>query len=239
MISNLNLVDYGLKFLVDSKDPNCYTPGNSYVTDVIGKLQGNMTNVVHQNNTFVFNNSSNSNVATSYISFNTSDFYVRSNGFTVNCLFKYSNGLQPQVPSWWRQTAFSSGVDALSGNFCIERYRADNQMTFRYKFEEGATYGNEFTFSPSAGIDNVWHFVTASVELGYINLYYNGVLQTRVSIMSYTDPTNNQTSLLRLGAQNDLYGFIGNISHASYYDRGLSFEEVKRNYEFIKSRHQI
>ena len=86
---------------------------------------------------------------------------------------------------------------------------------------------------------NTWYMLTFARIGTLLNLYIDGTFYGSYAIGSNVVAPN--TALLFLGGcqHRSDQGFIGNVGQCTVYTKGLSAEEIKRNYDNLKPRYSV
>jgi hypothetical protein len=99
------------------------------------------------------------------------------------------------------------------------------------------------TLSPSkttAGITNgVWHHIVGSWDGSTKRIYVDGVDKASVSKSGALTTNSNGAAIGSFGGTSSGYYFGGDIAIVKIYDKGLSADEVKQNYNAYKNRFDI
>lgn len=234
------IVSDQLYFYFDSQRTQNYV--GSTVTSAIGTKQLNATSVTRSGIDTTFTNSTNSFFASSYLRDSTYDStFVFGSNKTASVSFYNTSLLDVAAPGWYRQTPFSCGTDGLIGGFNFERFGTSSTMEFRHHFDAGSIYGDTLSFGDITL--NQWVNLAVVNNGDSIILYKNGVQVQNESVVGKT--TNSPSNLARLcvGASgNDgspLYGFIGKVDSAMFYNKALTQTEIMQNYNALKGRYGL
>jgi len=85
-------------------------------------------------------------------------------------------------------------------------------------------------------IQDQWQNVVATFSGTAVSLYVDGELIQTVTFSSTTMLTNSDNWAIGANQPNGSNDFEGKIAYVSIYDKALSAEEVKQNYNALKSR---
>lgn len=230
-------------FMWDAQNGGTHIDGSSS-RDLLNKVNMIMSGVTvsdppagKSGKVYTFNNGTNSFNASNYIrDARDSDYHNNVSGASAFVLFKNSAILDSAAPTYYRQTPFSYGSDGSLGGWNFERFYQSGGFSLRYKYDQQGTFGATASFG-TVPLDTVTH-------LGFTNdgstlrLYKDGVQATSVNVSAFT-LTNPATRTLGVGAQNgSIYGFIGEIYNAAYWNRGLSETEVTQLYNNVYERYK-
>lgn len=141
-----------------------------------------------------------------------------------------------------RQTPFSFGTDTNLGGWNFERFTTNSFYRLRVKFDQDGTYGFTKNYNDVA--------LNEVVQLGFqirdsnLLLYQNGevVSASTTDLSSKTLTPANFTAYpgrkLGIGASNgSIYGFIGKVFNATWWNTSLTDEQVKLFYNQTISRY--
>jgi len=175
--------------------------------------------------------------------FDGTDDYVdlpsNSDVLTTNGSYTLSAWLKPDGSSWGSNAIpLYNTYNQGTGNFGIwHHFGHDNILRWRHR---GASY----TYGDLSGIGlvaNTWQLTTITWDGTTLKLYKNGVLQN-----STTSPSDfaRSTGAPRIGAiairsSGLFYCWNGSISRHEVYDRALTLEEIKQNFNAYKNKFNI
>ena len=232
-------------FSWDAQNPKTYVDGTT-VRNLLGKSTLPVTNVTvtdppssKTGKTYTFNNPNNTSTASDYIKLTPKDadeFRMdKSRGCSAFVTFKNTALMLEGTASHYRQCPFSYGQDSSLGQWCFERFYLNSSFIFRYKFDQNGTYGSTLNFG-TVDLDTVNQlgFTQSSTTLA---IYLNGVQVNSIDITAstLTSPTQKNVGI---GAENGVvYGFIGEIYNATFWQTALSEEEVSDHYNNTYTRY--
>lgn len=228
-----------LSFYFDSNRTSNYV--GTTVTSAVGTTQLTATSVTRTGTTTTFTNSGNQSSsisASSYIRAAAYDAqYVMKANTSASVTFYNTAYLDVGSLSYGRQTAFSGGSDSQSGMWAFERSTQNTNFTFRYKADNSPTYGDEF---PIGTVPlNTWVNLCYTNDGSNIRIYNNGVLVTTQSVTTKTFLTPTTDCRLSIGSQQTIYGFIGNVGVAMFYNKVLTADEITQNFNALRGRYGI
>lgn len=209
----------GLVLYLDASNPNSYPGSGNTWTDLSG----------NGNNATLVNSPAYSTDANGCISFNGSNNYA-----TIPYNNFMTTPTSTTINVWYNPSSSGGGQHMVA-------YAKTGWIGYViYPF--GAVYSgtvgsNNFdkSISPSLSL-NRWYMITFVInrENSLYNLYSNGVLNQTGSI---SHPVISNNASLHIGARQgpDSY-YSGKISQLSYYNRALSSEEIRQNYNALKYR---
>ena len=123
--------------------------------------------------------------------------------------------------------------DGNSGNFYIV---VETNSVVRFYNDIGA--GWVVAANTTAFPLNTWTYVTVTHDGSLSKIYYNGVLQVSTSRIGTL--RNWQSNTLQIGSILSGSSLInGSVSFASLYNRALSVDEIKQNFNAIRGRYSI
>jgi hypothetical protein len=148
------------------------------------------------------------------------------------------------LEAWLKYTSSTNTV-------CIEKSSNNTHYQFQiFSSTQGSGIGGELVFmlQPNsnnwvvAGIgsnDNEWHHVvgTYNRSTSTARIYIDGKLKNTNSAI-INGPTTNTQPLL-IGSRSGLAGFGGSISNVRIYNRALSAEEIRQNFNALKGRYGL
>jgi len=182
--------------------------------------------------------------------------YSSTNGGSINFTGGYVSGSSQintrqnfTVSVWMYPTALGTTRRALVGN----SYSGNSNGW--YLSTAGSNTNNTFFFSVGtdqayrvAAADtlalNQWYYLTAVCQNGWgsIDLYRNGNVITSYAVSLQTTNTLTYTfAELNIGGRisTSIDPYSGNISQVQVYNRALSAQEVKQNYDALKTRFNL
>jgi hypothetical protein len=232
----------GLVFYFDGKNPKSYTSPNTYLDDLINKRRLSVFrgSVTYSDNALVFANGANDFYAATAMTCSYNPMYLNKPNTSAFVTFYNTADAASSTPTYFRQTPFSFGTDAATGGWQFERFAGGTEFYFRHHHDQSGIYGDGYLIGSTSL--NTWY------QAGYVNngkdtiLYLNGVEVNRYDSAGYTLTTPTTTAFLTIGAAGNgdiIYGFVGKIAQAMFYQKALSAGEVKQNYDFIRRRYNI
>jgi len=238
------IVADGLVFYFDGKNPKSYTSPNTYLDDLINKRRltafRNSGAITYSDNALVFGNGANDFYAYTAMTCSYNPMYLNKANTSAFVTFYNTANADSSTPGYFRQTPFSFGTDSRLGGWQFEKFAQDTNIVFRDHHDQSGIYGDQHTIG-SISL-NTWY------QAGYVNngkdtiLYLNGVEAARYDVSYSTLTTPSDNSFLTIGAAGAtdiIYGFVGKVATAMFYQKALSAGEVKQNYEFIRRRYNI
>lgn len=216
------IVTSGLVLSLDAADRNSYVSGSTTWFD----LSGNGNNGTLTNGPLFTGSNGGSIVfdgVNDYVTIPTSPSINLSTTITITVLFKMStwkgsNIIQTggQGAIFWIDNYYFSG----GGSICWAR-----QTSLPGQYLKSITQ-----FTNKVG---EWISIAGTYDGTTLKFYYNGVLDT--SLVTSVTFVNTE---FKIGTGDDGY-FQGNIANIQVYNRVLSAQEVKQNYDAMKSRFNL
>jgi len=206
------IVTDGLVFCVDAGDKMSYPGAGATWTDLSkNRNNGTLTNGP------TFNSSNGGNIV-----------FDGSNDYTL-LSSDINLGTQASINVWLQcsnDAVIAGGTNYSDGGYLL----ASSSSTF-YMSANGS-YGN-FNYNIS-NTTNTWKNLSVSRNASSASLYVNGVFYSSISISS-----TNGIRFRAIGAyDNGTYPMNGQIALMQVYNRALSAEEIKQNYNATRGRFQ-
>jgi hypothetical protein len=234
----------GLVFYFDGKNPKSYTSPNTYLDDLINKRRlsafRNSSGITYSDDALVFGNSANDFYSYTGMTCAYNPMYLNKPNTSAFVTFYNTANSVSGTPAWYRQTPFAFGTDSTTGGWQFEKFAGGTEFYFRHHHDQSGIYGDQYLIG-SVSL-NTWY------QLGYVNngkdtiLYLNGVEVNRYDSAGFTLTNPTTTALLTIGAAGNvdiIYGFVGKVAQAMFYQKALSTGEVKQNYEFMRRRYKL
>ena len=209
------IVTDGLVLCLDAANPRSYLGAGTEWTDIISGGNGTLTNGP------TFNHENGGNIV-----FDGSDDYCDTE---ISPISLVPDGGDVTISVWVFPHVTSQGM--ILGNGNSNRFYVE---TFSGKFHWGFGGSQNSATSQALFSVNNWYNYVATYDGSNANGYLNGVLTEATSIST---PTYGD-SAIKLGTwQSNLY-FNGNIANATIYNKALTEQEIKQNYNATKGRFQ-
>jgi len=228
-----DIVEDGLVLCLDAANDRSYPGTGTTWTDLVGSNNGTLTNSPAFDSanagSIVFDGSDDLvNVG------DNSDLQITAN-ITLSAWIKASTQNNMGI----------AGKYASSGNkrgYLIATNQSDSnqKITWYYQRATDAFNAGDSLTSSFDVLDNSWHFVlctfTSSVSA---KIYIDGELDA-TDTASIPSAIANNSARFEIGTHNEgtAYCFNGNISNVSIYNRALSADEIRQNYEATAGRYQ-
>lgn len=184
--------------------------------------------------TYTFSNPTNGFSGTEFIRYSagTNCHFNLVTGTSAFVTFKNTSLLDAAAPTYFRQTPFAVGRDSFDGMWAFERFHTNSDFAFRYHFDQEGTYGGSFSIG-SVPLNTVTQLGFVLETGGQIlRVYKNG---TQVATLNTSTKTLTTSALvdanLAVGAMDYIYGFIGEIYNATFWQTGLTVQQVEKFYE--------
>jgi len=234
-------------FSWDAQNSKTYVT-DSTANDILGKTTIPVTGVTvsaapsgKTGKTYTFNNGVNSFYASDYIRpvVTTSDEWGlnTTRGISSFVTFKNTSLLDAAALSYYRQTPFSYGNDGQLGSWNFERHYLSSNFLFRYHFDQEPIYGTTINIGTvDLNVVTQLGFTQSASELV---VYKNGVPYSTLDVSAKT-LTTPPTLIAGIGAQRgEIYGFIGEIYNATFWQSPISPTEVLNHYNDTINRFEI
>lgn len=241
------IINNGLQLCVDAGNIKSYPKSGATWYDMNKTHNLAITNATYSStyNSLYFENSTNYFYAGQYALKTSQDssFGLNlTNGRSAFVFFYNTTYLDVAAPSYFRQIPISFGADSSLGGWQIERFTTETDYYLRYKFDQEGLYGNNITYGTVPL--NKWQFLGWTVNGANLLLYKNGVQVNSLSVTSKTlNGTIEPAARFGIGCSGvtgtPIYGYIGYISHVTFYNRTLTADEVLQNYNALKGRFGI
>lgn len=218
----------GLVFLVDAGNPKSY-PGSGSTWYNIGnpKSNGSNANMTYSSANggyFTFNNSSSVSTFANYDELNptqglTIESWVNFDGNDNDFIYEKGN-VNTQ------HSLFSHGGSL-------------NDIRFRSYHEGGG--GNDLYFDKTAENfqTNRWHYIVATYDRSYKRIYLDATERVSNAESRALITRTTGASVGRFGGTTTGYYFGGKIAYVAVYNRGLTANEIKNNFEALRGRFGI
>lgn len=224
VVGGLNIVKDGLVLLFDASNPKCNSGVGTVIKNLVGDNHGTLSSSSIGDKNFLFNSENGDN-----IQFN-SDHTLYRSGATMNVWFK---SVGNYVGNFQNRGAI------FTNNYQYFRLLVLYDDGSRYRID-GESNSNElrYTYPNTTYLDkSVWYNIIIVFDNNISTTYLNGV---EVHVMGVDD---DLTLNLIGGAPiqtypNDIF-FDGEINYVSFYDRGLSGDEVAQNYNSLYNRFNV
>ena len=172
-------------------------------------------------------------IGTNYFNLDSKSSLVNVNAGTVGGWVRFNN-----APTSANYVFISYGGNAASGGFILGYLGQDGPnygICFDY-WAGGVYYANTLTYANSAQYTNVNIHLMATWSSSQINLYINGNLLNTINVSG----TMTTQSTLRISSENNrTRGVNGTVYNCSIYNRSLSAQEIKQNYNATKKRYGL
>ena len=172
-------------------------------------------------------------LGTNYFNLDSKASLVNVNAGTVGGWVKFNN-----APTSVNYVFISYGGNASSGGFILDYLGLDGPnygISFDY-WVGGVYYGNAITYANSAQFTNINIHLMATWNASQINLYINGNLLKTTNVSG----TMTTQSILRISSENNrTRGVNGTVYNCSIYNRALTAQEIRQNYNATKKRYGL
>ncbi len=239
---NTSIVSDGLVFALDVANPRCYSGSGLTANGLIGGIGGTLVNGVG----FTSLNSG-------YFSFDGTNDYVTTqnidlsttNKVTVNCWVKVLN-YREVVGTANILFEFSTNFNNTNGGFVVS-FADDSAGIYESTFPislavKGNSSYNISAFSKTLVNDLAWHHWLCIFDKSQNGietfLYIDGVLRTPTLTPILGNNTDNfDNTIFNIAGRSGSYNSIISFSNLQIYNRALSAQEIKQNYNATKKRY--
>jgi hypothetical protein len=169
-----------------------------------------------------------------YLSFDGVNDYVSTNISTINTNATYN--------VWVNRTASINGYNMVMGQY-LPYFAMNSSNQIHFSMNIG---GQKNIYTATNSIENnKWYYLTFVHNFNgtstAASIYINGELKTTESFTGSQSTSSGRNFILggwRSDAPNE-FPFYGKISQVSIYNRALSSEEIKQNFEATRGRYVI
>lgn len=231
------LVMDGLVFSIDAGNSRCYSGSGNTAFGLVGGIDGTLINGVgftsSNNGSFIFDGTND------YISVSSSPttFSYNRSSFTVGG-WTYMTSL-PTIYYGVILSKWNTGGG--NDNEFILNTDDGNKFLFAVDFDDSLnpnSQSNDLVLSNTTIIANTWYYVVATFDNGLIKIYVNGTLENSATSL-YTSVKTNTNSSLDIGRFGTTFYSTGRRGVVSMYNRALSAQEIKQNYNATKKRYGL
>ena len=228
-----NAVEDGLVFCVDAANKRSYPGTGTTWTDLAGENNGTLTNgptfSSANGGSIVFDGSDDIvNVG------NNTDLKI-TGAITVSAWTKASTQNNMGIVGKYASSSSQRG-------YLITTNQSDSnqKITWYYQRLAGSFNSGDSVTSSSDVLDNAWHFVLCTFTPSTsAKIYIDGELDATDTVSIQSVIADN-TARFEIGTHNESTSlcFNGNISNVSVYNRALTADEVRQNYNATRGRFQ-
>tara|TARA_Y100000004_G_scaffold120361_1_gene135284 strand:+ start:637 stop:1365 length:729 start_codon:yes stop_codon:yes gene_type:complete len=199
-------------------------------SDSYGGSGTTWTDLSSSGNNGLLNNMNGSNFNSSnggYFTFDGSNENVTLSAFSTLTNFS--------IESWFRPTSYPNNYSCI-----ITDAYANGDVNFKLGYEGGSDmvggfYNGTWRLGTSVSTTlNTWHHIVFTYDKTSMKTYSNGVLQGSVSETSNPDSGGSKVRMGRRWDQSEF--FPGHISVCRLYNKALTADEAKLNYDVMKGR---
>jgi hypothetical protein len=223
IISGANIVDNGLVFTLDAANFRSYSGSGLTSFGLVGGIGGTLVNGVGfsslNGGSFTFDRTND------YIAIPDNSLLNNFTNMTLEVVVKYTTTDSQIFAQKWNYTLGNDGytLEILNSAIVAACYSA----------------GNTYISVPISGypINNIYHMIF-TLSGNTQTLYINGV---SVSSISGGSVPNISGTTFTIGNRSNLSGtyFGGNVYQTKFYNRALSAQEIKQNYNATKKRYGL
>ena len=220
------IVTDGLVFYVDATNPKSYISGSTTEYDLVGSQDMTLNNGVSYTT---------DNLGS--LVFDGLDDYTQTEN-----IYSYT-----ETASWdiWFNRIQSNNVFNMpwSNYLPYLAFRNDNTLHFSFGTRLSGVFTQLSLITNSTFLDNTWYNVCCTLYQdltsgdAIVNIYVNGELERKFTFSGVLDELYNSQYELRVGNHRGAsYPFEGKIPSLKVYNKILSADEVRQNYNALKTR---
>ncbi len=223
-----NTVKDGLVFYADAANPRSYPGSGINVDDLTGSTTGSWsdTGIFISDNSGVFGLDG----IDDYLTFQSDTLPTLGGSYTYSTWIKTTDSQGEMFCNFhqsspWKGMLFGIGFNGSDGK--LQLWMCSDAGTQTTTKDTGNTVN-----------DGNWKNVVATYDGTNARFYHDSQLSSTVSV-SNTVASNSATYPLRIGASNNAGPnrlFLGRIGPVQIYNRALTAQEVKQNYNALKRR---
>jgi hypothetical protein len=229
---NPKIVTDGLQLYLDAANPKSYPGSGTTWTDLSdNQNNGTLLNGVgydNQNKGSLTFNGSNQRIDLSASSFNLSNF-------SISLYFKTNN-----IATDYLRLIHKADTTGSTRGFLIANSNINGKLVFAYQpsYTTGEILRRSTTIITTSTYYNV--VMSYSTSSG-IEIYFNGIKDIgETSTSPDTAWGSNSGNLFSIGSRaGGFQNFNGNISQVSIYNRALTAQEIKQNFNALRGRYGI
>jgi hypothetical protein len=228
------IVTDGLEFYVDSANPKSYTSGSTIENDLVGSQDMILNNGV----SYSADNLGSLEFDGIDDFCQTANVYTRSECMSWDVWFMRTGDVGSHHMIYSHYLPYFSFRGASSG--------VVNQDKFLFSFFTvlSSVATQQYIYSQNTYLDNTWYNACCTLETNTTTgtadakMYVNGELENSINLPGTVDSVYSASYSLRLGRWSlaQPYPFEGKIPSLKIYNKILSADEVKQNFNAIKTR---
>ena len=230
---NPPIVTDGLVFCVDAANQRSYPKSGTTWSDLVGANNGTMQNMNSANYSFDNGGVLSFDGADEYINVgNNTDLQITGE-ITVSAWIKAGVQSNMGIAGKYASTGGQRGYLITTNQSGTNR-----KITWYYQRTASSFNGLDSVTSISDVLDSNWHFVLCTfIPSTSANIYIDGEFDIADTDGIQSSIANN-TSSFDIGTHNQgtQYSFTGSIASVSVYNRALTADEVRQNYEATVGR---
>jgi Concanavalin A-like lectin/glucanases superfamily len=235
-----DIVEDGLVLHLDAGSKRSYPGTGTTWTDLSG--QGNVGTFV--NNT-VFNSANLGSVSFDgsgdYVDIpNNSSFSFGTGDFTVEA-WVYIAGNSPLSNDSQRNATIATNLNGSSRSGWLFYIGGDSSTTgISFAFQNRINSSQYNGFGAGVAIEqNRWHNLIASRQGTLTKLFFNGELVASGTLLYQNITSANPLTIGQMNWSGYSYDLNGRVSNLKIYNRALTENEVKQNYNALRGRYSI
>jgi hypothetical protein len=227
------IITDGLEFYVDASNSKSYVSGSTTEYDLVGSQDMTLNNGVSYTSdnlgSLVFDGSDDFTQS--------SEFYPRTERMSFDVWFMRTGDVGSTNMIWNQYFPYLAFRGAAAG------VNAD-KFLFSFFTVLSSVATQQVLYSQGTYLDNVWYNVCCTLDTNITTgnveakMYINGELDNTLSLSSVVDEVYSSPRYLRLSKWTDaqVFPFEGKIPSLKVYNKILSADEVRQNYNATKTR---
>jgi hypothetical protein len=226
---NPRIVTDNLVFCVDAANPRSYPGSGTTWTDLSGNgINGALTNgplySANNNGSIVFDGSNDGVEFPGNAALSVNEMTISTWSYSTN--YDQNGFLFEKTTNGTVNTQYSLFFNDVNASIYYRTYGLSNR--------------DMIVSLSTAGVTNSsWNNVIATYNGSQKKIYVNGILKSTQSASGTVTQNSTGESFIGIYAGFLNYGFNGNISNVSVYNRALSDTEILQNYNALKGRYGL
>jgi hypothetical protein len=226
------IVTDGLEFYIDAANPKSYTSGSTLFNDLVG------TKKLELNNGVLYTTDNLGSLEFDGID----DYCIDSEIYNMN-------KAEMTFDFWFKRYASNNTYNMVWNMYLpYFAFRSDNTFHFSRHTKIGGVATQRNLYSNNTFQNNVWYNVVCTNHLDVIsgnnivNMYVNGELEVSETVPNSVDTVflsavfNRKLGLAFWDVSNPRFFFEGKIPSLKIYNKILNADEVRQNYNALKTR---
>jgi hypothetical protein len=168
-----------------------------------------------------------------YVSIPSGASSINSSNISVGC-WVFQNNIHTSAVFVEIKSLVQVGNNEIGSTSCFYLHLRSSEVSFRYQNGSGVA-----AISPTINQEaNIWHYYTGVFNDSSISLYRDGILVgSSQYFFSFSSLTNTNIDIGKTGALSNY--FNGRIAQTHIYNRALTLQEIKQNFNATRGRYGI